>query len=831
MADPLTGLLQQKKEHEAKERQSATQAPKAPVKGLFDFDVGTSLSKSSPKNAGKPGATVGERLFEALAAGSTVDFPMVTEICERVAKEPREAPEAVRLLAQAFSERGSPPRRKLKALTIANELMYDPRAVAEFRQVHRLRDALWNLQATNGTGLGDGPDEQIRMFATEVEKKCFGVSGDPFAPLVTPSEDPFTLAPVAHPARPAPTAGYSSGKESGGSSGSSMMGALWQMGSASLEAAKEAANSSASLFSTGGSHGSRSRPDNIPRLPPNPGATRPTLEINFEGMLAGEKVHHAIGQAYLLTSKPFRETQGRLLITNFRLKFQAPKGSFKDELAWVVEKQVLDVPLGLIEAVRLESATSEAGAPEWKLHVETKDFRCLTILVPQPHDLALVEEAVGSMSQPGATFTSVLFAFQHAEAAWTARGGERRDEGWSIYDPVVEYERMGVDATPASSSSPWVISNVNRDYGLCQTYPACLVEPRGVQDQDLRDVASFRKRGRIPTMSWCGGQNMHYASLWRCSQPTEGLMGNACNADEKLLNAIRRGSPAGQNRELLVLDLRPKKAAYANKVGGGGFESYSGCRLVFGGIDNVHGVRDGWKKIGQAVTSLSCDEVGSWFKDVANSGWYDIIGAILNCARTVVMELDTHRCNAVIHCSDGWDRTAQVSSVAMLCLDPNYRTVRGLLILIQKEFCSFGHRFRTRLGNGEKPTSEYSPILLQWFECVYQLILQFPTSFEFSSGLLLCIGREALTNRYGTFLVDSEKERTEKVAPRTLSFWSEILNAGPAAEHVNPKYIREERVLKLSSTQVNFKLWEEYWFRHHLHPREELCGRQPPALS
>ena len=37
----------------------------------------------------------------------------VTEICERVTKEPQEVAEAVRLLAGAFAEKG-PARRKLK---------------------------------------------------------------------------------------------------------------------------------------------------------------------------------------------------------------------------------------------------------------------------------------------------------------------------------------------------------------------------------------------------------------------------------------------------------------------------------------------------------------------------------------------------------------------------------------------------------------------------------------------------------------------------------------------------------------------------------------------
>ena len=46
--------------------------------------------------------------------------------------------------------------------------------------------------------------------------------------------------------------------------------------------------------------------------------------------------------------------------------------------------------------------------------------------------------------------------------------------------------------------------------------------------------------------------------------------------------------------------------------------------------------------------------------------------------------------SVVIHCSDGWDRTAQLSALTELLLDPYYRTVDGFAILVEKHWCSFG---------------------------------------------------------------------------------------------------------------------------------------------
>ncbi len=56
--------------------------------------------------------------------------------------------------------------------------------------------------------------------------------------------------------------------------------------------------------------------------------------------------------------------------------------------------------------------------------------------------------------------------------------------------------------------------------------------------------------------------------------------------------------------------------------------------------------------------------------------WLSHISSLIKTALVVAKAVEQEQQHAVVHCSDGWDRTSQVVALAELLLDPFYRTIK-----------------------------------------------------------------------------------------------------------------------------------------------------------
>lgn len=190
---------------------------------------------------------------------------------------------------------------------------------------------------------------------------------------------------------------------------------------------------------------------------------------------------------------------------------------------------------------------------------------------------------------------------------------------------------------------------------------------------------------------------------------------------------------------------------------------------------------------------------------------------ILDGALKIARVLELEGSSVLVHCSDGWDRTAQLVSLAQIMIDPYYRTIRGFAVLVEKDWCAFGHKFAERLGGDRRKDpnrSKSSPVMLQFLDAVGQIMRQFPYAFEFNERFLLHIANALTSGLYGTFLYDSRLQRDiNEVQRRTVSVWTPVL-LDPAS-YSNPSFVEWDRPIWPWTGPPMMRLWDAYFLQWH----------------
>jgi len=480
--------------------------------------------------------------------------------------------------------------------------------------------------------------------------------------------------------------------------------------------------------------------------------------------------------------------RGKLKLTNYRIFFSAAEG----------DPHEIDLPLHSIQKIEKSGGQSTRG--EYRLDITAKHFQTVKFALNKQDN---------TRKDLYTQITSL--AFPHPEGKVFAFEFKKRyqDSGWDVYDFTREYTRMGA----LKDKSKWRESRVNDGFHLIDTYPERLMVPASVSDEVLLRVSYFRSRGRIPALCWVHPKNE--ASISRCSQPGVGFARKRCAEDELMLRDILKTNE--QSHKLYICDCRPKLNAQANQAKGKGFELeefYENIEFSFGYIENIHEIRDSMKRLRDLVTAPSIDDT-HWLSNLETTQWLHHIRSVLKEAVKVAHIIENKKSSVIVHCSDGWDRTAQVTGLAMLLLDPYYRTLQGFQVLIEKEWLSFGHKFGTRCAHGEKElTSDFSPIFIQFLDCVWQVTQQYPYVFQFNNYLLLFIAQHLHSCLFGTFLFDSEKERfTNEVKSKTQSLWS-FINSH-LTEFTNPLYKDMPGVILPRVSMRTMRLWRQYYMNNH----------------
>ncbi|KAL3085060.1 hypothetical protein niasHS_010129 [Heterodera schachtii] len=529
----------------------------------------------------------------------------------------------------------------------------------------------------------------------------------------------------------------------------------------------------------------------------------PTDFGNLDWMLPGEQLkHEERSVAYERADRPGQLVAGHVLITNYRLRFES---------AWPQNESIsFDVTLGCVSKVdkfgfrnvrRKGGGLSGNGDP-YGIELNCKDMRNVRFIHRrEAHSRRAMYNCLRKYAFPNTNrlpFFATLFCekFNH--------------DGWALFDVIKEFERQKVP------QMAWRLSHINSEYKFAGTYPSLFFVPSDVfkcadPDEFLFSVAEFRSKQRIPVLSWFDCHT--FAALVRSSQPLVGALSRKSADDEIYVEMIIGANP--NSTSLIILDARPKINARANMANGGGFENYPCCAIQFMEIQNIHEVRKSLRRLKDACFPRIRQKY--FQRTLEETKWLAHLQTILEAAAQAAREIRLKRNSVLVHCSDGWDRTAQITSLAMLQLDSFYRTIEGFAVLVDKEWCSFGHKFAQRIGHGqEKPDdAERSPIFVQFVDCVWQLYNQFTSAFEFNVRFLKTLLDELYSCRFGTFLYNNERERHDlEVKLNTVSLWSFILDNKQC--FVNPKYDAEANLddFMLQQSLVHPLFWTDYYCRY-----------------
>ncbi|RKF73183.1 Phosphoinositide 3-phosphatase [Golovinomyces cichoracearum] len=384
------------------------------------------------------------------------------------------------------------------------------------------------------------------------------------------------------------------------------------------------------------------------------------------------------------------------------------------------------------------------------IRLRGRDFKFLMFIFEDDKEARDVYESIKGVTCHLGSI-SKLYAFHYDSPP-----SEKKIRGWEFYDARAEWKRQGI--SDKSSDSGWRISQINTDYSFSPTYPALLPVPASISDNTLNHAGRYRSRVRIPVLTYL--HPITKCSITRSSQPLAGLRGNRSIQDEKLVYACfsalrakdaresecetntivdtyitskqanlrsknsgtsvtnpsdednaafssvveaaaQRLQPYGSQNHNLIVDARPTVNALAMQAVGLGSENmdhYKFASKIYLGIDNIHVMRDSLGKVIEAIKDSDISKLPPNRERLAKSGWLKHITCLLEGSSLIALQVGVKNSNVLIHCSDGWDRTSQLSAITQILLEPYYRTIDGFIVLVEKDWLAFGHMFQHRSG-------------------------------------------------------------------------------------------------------------------------------------
>lgn len=496
-------------------------------------------------------------------------------------------------------------------------------------------------------------------------------------------------------------------------------------------------------------------------------------------------------------------SRGTLCITGHHLLFSdREEGSSRQVLLLLrnidaVEKSVENL-LGYSGFLSKAHSDRMPAGSSGTVTIKCKDLRVLQLDIPGMEQCLNIAHSIETLSCLDNVSEMYPFFYRPAELSL--------QEQWGLSTPEKYYTQV------KELNKKWRLSNVNKSYSVCPSYPPAVIVPNCIDDETLKKVAKFRQGGRFPVL--CYYHRKNGMVIMRSSQPLTGANRKRCKEDELLLQAVIEGSDKG-----FIIDTRSSQQVQQARMTGGGFESkscYNRWKRLHRQMERGKALQESLIKLVEACGDES-HNMDRWLSKLENSKWLSHVQTALSTAGLLAecVERDGH--SALVHGYEGTDCTLLICTLAQVIMDPSCRTLEGFLALLDREWLQAGHPFQQRCAHSaysHARLQQESPIFLLLLDCVWQLWRQFPLALGFSEALLLRLAHEVYASDYGTFLCNNDQERCALgVKDRTHCLFQALLRPAERDYYSNPLYEPTELAIWPSVHPQSLQLWRGFFLR------------------
>ncbi|XP_007485422.1 myotubularin-related protein 11 isoform X2 [Monodelphis domestica] len=342
----------------------------------------------------------------------------------------------------------------------------------------------------------------------------------------------------------------------------------------------------------------------------------------------------------------------------------------------------------------------------------------------------------------------------------------------------------------------WRVSTVNERFDVSTSLPQYFWVPRRTLDSEVRKAFSHFHQGRGPRLSWHhpgGSDLLRSGGFYEASDPNR----EDIRAVELLLQA--------GHSDIVLVDTVDELPTLAD-------------------IQLAH------LRLRALCLPDAAVAEEKWLSALEGTRWLDHVRSCLRKASDISV-LVTSRVRSVVLQEQGdRDLNSLLSSLVQLLSDPGARTLHGFQTIVQREWVASGHPFLTRLGGSGG--SEEAPVFLLFLDCLWQLLHQFPSEFEFSEFFLLALHDSVRVPDTPTFLRDTPWERRKQNGQ--FSSYTQVYTPGsPQAPPVGDLVPRPLTVwdwgLRYSHQQI-LQFYNPCYEPHHC---SDICSprEQPTSVT